>query len=189
VNTEPFDGRLVSGSRRAAGRDSSRLIARPRPGAAVLALVGTVRPAGTPSKMICCLSTGMPMPVSATENAMTSCARFRSSFSELHPAVAGWIVSDTSPWCVNLNAFDSRFLMICCSRFASVNSDFGSRGSRWIEKWHRLRLGDVAERPLDVALQLLERELADIDRRRFPTRSSTGSRMSLISIRRSLPDE
>ena len=32
-------------------------------------------------------------------------------------------VSVTWPWCVNLNALESRFLMICCRRLASVSID------------------------------------------------------------------
>ena len=36
------------------------------------------------------------------------------------PSVAGAISSATLPRCVNLNAFDSRFFRICCSRLASV---------------------------------------------------------------------
>ena len=40
-------------------------------------------------------------------------------------------VMATEPWCVNLKALDSRFLMICCRRLASVNIDFGRRWSNF----------------------------------------------------------
>ena len=43
------------------------------------------------SKMICCLSGGMPMPVSETEMASTVEARFRSSFSVFQPPCTGSI--------------------------------------------------------------------------------------------------
>ena len=65
-------------------RDSSRLMARPKPVPPYLRLV---EPSAcwNASKMICCLSDGMPMPVSETAMASTSDARFRSSFSGFHP--------------------------------------------------------------------------------------------------------
>src|SRR5207247_2437888 len=77
---------------------------------------------------------GMPMPVSDTAKQSTSGARFNSSLSGLHPPSAGSTVSVTCPWCVNLNALDSRFLMICWSRLASVWMARGSRGSSRV--WH-----------------------------------------------------
>ena len=40
-------------------------------------------------------------------------ARLRLSFSRLQPSAAGLTESETCPCCVNLNAFDSRFLITC----------------------------------------------------------------------------
>ena len=74
------------------------------------------------------------MPVSVTENAMTSEARLRLSFCGFHPDVAGSIASVTCPSCVNLKEFDSRFFRTCCRRFGSANIDFGSFGSRRMKK-------------------------------------------------------
>jgi hypothetical protein len=77
-------------------RESSREIARPRP---VPPYFRLVEPSAcwNASKMICCLSVGMPMPVSVTENSITSVARLRSSLSGLQPALAGRITRFTSP--------------------------------------------------------------------------------------------
>ena len=69
------------------------------------------------------------MPVSVTEIAITSVARFSVSMSRFQPASARSIVSVTPPWCVNLNALDSRFFSTCCRRFASVYIDGVSVGS------------------------------------------------------------
>ena len=101
-------------------RDNSRLIASPSPVPPYLRLV---QPSAcwNASKMICCLSDGMPMPVSDTAKQITSAARFSSSLSGVHPLRARLHASASpAPWCVNLNAFESRFLMICWSRLASV---------------------------------------------------------------------
>ncbi len=81
------------------------------------------------SKMICCLSGGMPMPVSDTEKASTWAALFRLSLSGLQPSRAGRTVIATRPWCVNLKELDSRFLMTCCSRLTSVSMYLGSDAS------------------------------------------------------------
>ena len=57
-----------------------------------------------------------------------SAARFRSSFSGLQPSRAGSTVSETRPWWVNLKALESRFLMTCWSRLASVKIACGRSG-------------------------------------------------------------
>ncbi len=61
-------------------------------------------------------------------------ARLSSSFSGFQPVLTGSTISDTVPECVNLKALDSRFLMTCCKRLASVNMARGSRGSSRIMK-------------------------------------------------------
>jgi hypothetical protein len=106
----------------------SRLIASPRPVPPYLRLV---EPSAcwNASKMICCFSGGMPMPVSLTLIWITVRARFSDSFSGFHPSVTGLISIATRPDSVNLNALDSRFLRICCKRLASVCIDRGSDGS------------------------------------------------------------
>ncbi len=81
------------------------------------------------SKMSCCFSGAMPMPVSATEKATTDPALFSSSLSIDQPEVTGITDSETEPSCVNLNALESRFLMICCMRLMSVNIERGRAGS------------------------------------------------------------
>jgi len=84
--------------------------------------------------MICCFSVEMPIPVSLTLKAMTCSAPSSDSASADQPEIAGPIVIDTLPTCVNLNAFDSRFLMICCRRLMSVTMIFGSAASRLTRK-------------------------------------------------------
>ena len=66
-------------------RAISRLIARPRPVPPYLRLV-LPSACWNASKMICCLSGGMPMPVSVTENATTASAAFSDSLSRLQPS-------------------------------------------------------------------------------------------------------
>ena len=129
MNVLPSPGALASLISPPSSFDSSRLIARPKP---VPPYLRDVEPSAcwNASKMICCLSGAMPMPVSVTENAMTWSAAARSSLSGDQPPAAGPIDSDTEPSCVNLNAFDSRFLMICCMRLMSVSIVRGSVGSR-----------------------------------------------------------
>ena len=56
--------------------------------------------------------------------------------------------------------------MICWSRLASVKIDFGSRGSNRIRNSDALGLGDVPERPLDVAVQVVQPQLAGVHHHR-----------------------
>ena len=74
------------------------------------------------------------MPVSVTENAITDRARFKVSIAGPQPPAAASTRSDTPPLSVNLNAFESRFLMICWSRFESVKIDRAIPGPISIEK-------------------------------------------------------
>ena len=69
------------------------------------------------------------MPVSLTLKAMTCSAPSSDSASDDQPETAGAIEIETLPTCVNLNALESRFLMICCSRLMSVTMVRGSAGS------------------------------------------------------------
>ncbi len=74
------------------------------------------------------------MPVSVTENAMTSEARFRLSFCGFHPDFAASIANVTCPSCVNLKELDRRFFNTCCRRFGSANIDRGRFGSWRMKK-------------------------------------------------------
>ena len=82
----PSPGALTSRISPPSRRDSSRLIARPRP---VPPYLREVEPSACwkASKMICCLSGEMPMPVSATAKAITWPARLSSSLSLDQPLV------------------------------------------------------------------------------------------------------
>ena len=101
-------------------RAISRLIDSPRPVPPNLRLV-VPSACWNASKISCCLSFAMPMPVSVTANAITVSALVeRSRFANRLPFSAARIVSVTPPCSVNLNAFESRFLSTCCSRWPSV---------------------------------------------------------------------
>ena len=79
--------------------------------------------------------------------------------------------------------------MICCSRFASVSIE---RGSSRIHPDHEidvLDLGHVAEGALDVLLQVVAATRRSDRPSTVPDSIFDRSRMSLISISRSLPDE
>ena len=77
-------------------------------GAAVLAAV-VPSACWNASKMMRCLSSGMPMPVSVTEKAMHRVGRVERSWSALQPLGASRSCSVTPPCSVNLKAFESRF--------------------------------------------------------------------------------
>ncbi len=96
-----------------------RLMERPRPVPPNCRLVPE-SPCWNASKMTACLSRGMPMPVSDTENAITVLAALSSSCSGFQPSVATSIRRVTRPRSVNLNALESRFLSTCCRRRPSV---------------------------------------------------------------------
>ena len=163
MNVLPTPGVLASRISPPSSRAISRLIARPRPVPPYLRLV-LPSACWNASKMICCLSGGMPMPVSVTENASTLSLELSDLVVRI-PAVVGRLhaCKRTWPWCVNLKALESRFLMTCCSRLASVMIDRGSSGSSSIDEVDALGLGHVAERALDVVVQVVEPQLADVD--------------------------
>ena len=50
--------------------------------------------------------------------------------------------------------------MICCSRLASVNIDFGRRGSKRIMKSTFFDFGDVLEGARDIAVQIVQPQFA-----------------------------
>ena len=101
-------------------RAISRLIERPSPVPPNLRLV-VPSACWNASKISCCLSFAMPMPVSLHRERdhrlrLVERCGWRSGF----PFSAFRIVSVTPPFSVNLNAFESRFLSTCCSRWPSV---------------------------------------------------------------------
>ncbi len=86
MNVLPLPGELTRRISPPRSREISRLIASPSPVPPYFRLV-LPSACWNASKMICCLSGGMPMPVSETEIASTADARFRSSFSVFQPAL------------------------------------------------------------------------------------------------------
>ena len=126
------------------------------------------------------------MPVSATWN-MTTPSAFRSVGSPKRVSLgAGAIVSVTEPDSVNLNAFESRFLITCCSRCSSVTTVAGSSSSTitpnsstfWSATGRKFRSTKSAS-----AAGVTGCGFTSI----FPASTFERSRMSLISSSRSEP--
>src|SRR5437870_11303567 len=71
----------------------------------------------------------MPMPVSATEKAITERAASSRPCPGVQPDCAGAMASETRPSLVNLNALASRFFSTCLRRPMSVLTSGGSAES------------------------------------------------------------
>ena len=112
VKVDPRPGALDSTISPPSRRAISRLMARPRPVPPYFRLV-VPSACWNASKMMRCLSSGIPMPVSRTEKAIHSWPARRGEPS------AEPIVKVTPPFSVNLNAFESRLRSTCCRRFES----------------------------------------------------------------------
>ncbi len=134
-----------------------------------------------------CLSGAMPMPVSRTAKPIT-CSAVRSFSLRKRTPSAGVIRSSISPSGVNLNAFESRFLSTCWSRFGSVWIASGSPSSRLMVK--------ARARSLATSRNIRSRSAASPSN--GTGSGSTGiapdsiferSRISLMRARRSEPEE
>ena len=120
MNVLPSPGVLSTRISPPSSRAISRLIERPRPVPPYLRLV-VPSACWNASKISCCLSFGMPMPVSRTSKAMHRLGAGRACGSRTGaPSRRGGSSASRRPASVNLNAFDSRFLSTCCSRCPSV---------------------------------------------------------------------
>ena len=140
------------------------------------------------SKMSRCFSGATPMPVSSTVNATTCCALVSTAWSGLQPRVAMPTLTCTCPCDVNLTAFESRFLRICCSRFGSLTIDRGRSGARrtlngrfFASATCRKLRSIVSRRPANV--------MSSTSTVTVPDSIFDRSRMSLIRCSRSDPDE
>ncbi len=120
----PSPGTLVKRISPPRRRAISRLMARPRPVPPYLRLV-LPSACWKASKMICCFSGEIPIPVSVTETARTERARFKDSIWGPQPSLTGSTRSVTRPRSVNLKALESRFLMTCWKRVESVKIERG----------------------------------------------------------------
>ena len=185
MKVEPLSGSLSTFNSPPRVRVISRLIDRPRPVPPYLRLV-VPSACWKASKMIRCLSSGMPMPLSHTEKASTWPEVFRCSLPGLQPLSTRFTLSLTSPAAVNLKALDSRFLMICCSRLSSVYMAAGRAGSRSIRKpsflswaiWAKVR---------SIWSRRESKRVSPMSRVTVPDSIFDRSRMSLISPSRSEP--
>ena len=128
----------------------------------------------------------MPMPVSLTENATTPGAALSTGWSGVHPPAAGAICSVTRPRSVNLSAFESRFLSTCCRRFGSVCSSGGRFGARSTVKLSRL-VSATGRNVRSSSSRTAVKSTGPASTVTVPDSIFARSRMSLISVRRSLP--
>ena len=105
------------------------------------------------------------MPVSVTENAMTVGARFRLSFSRTPAATSPARSSSvTLPLVRELERVRQQVLEDLLQPLGvGEHRRAAGSGPSWIDEVDALRLGHVAERALDVAAQLVEAQLADVD--------------------------
>ena len=104
----------------------------------------------------------MPMPVSATRNAIASPARESVSLSAFQPPVTTSTENETSPRSVNLNAFESRFLRTCWRRFASVTQRARQVAREVAPEAQALRVRHVLEGAVDEGRELGEADLARV---------------------------
>ena len=141
-------------------RAISRLIDRPRP---VPPYLREVVPSAcwNASKIRLSLSSGIPTPVSMTENPITrsAAAERRRSAARSGPADIR-STSVTPPAWVNLNAFDSRFFSTWPSRCSSETIDAGSAGS----------ISTLNDRPFCSAMCRNARSASSIDIRQCDRR-------------------
>ena len=138
------------------------------------------------SKISCCLSRAMPMPVSATEKPTTPPPR-NASFMKRVPGLARCTRRVTDPRAVNLRAFASRFLRTCCNRCGSV----------WMCVGRSTSTSVLNVRSFCSASGRNDRSTKSERSDSATSRGSTGilpastfdkSRISLISVSRSPPD-
>ena len=78
------------------------------------------------SKSFSSLSAGMPMPVSRTLNCSIGVASPPSASGLISPASAIWISTSTSPWSVNLTAFETRLTSTWRMRVTSPKTAGGT---------------------------------------------------------------
>jgi hypothetical protein len=136
--------------------------------------------------MICCCSLGMPMPVSATEKAITWSAWLSMRLDGRQPSVTGRTRSTTLPWSVNLKALERRFLSTCCTRRGSVSMARGRPGSASISNssplawatWRKVRSQNSSMAPSSTSSSAIAM---------VPDSILLRSRMSLMSRSRSEP--
>ena len=189
MNTLPAPGALTSRISPPSSLDSSRLIARPRPVPPYLRLVRAVGLLERLEDDLLLVGRDADAGVAHREGDHALGARRAPRPRATSPRSPARSMSETLPTWVNLNAFDSRFLMICCRRLMSVCMVFGSAGSRL----------DAGTRPASTrrcAGRCARRSAAGPRSAARSTSTATvpdsifdRSRMSAISASSSLPDE
>ena len=114
------------------------------------------------------------MPVSTTEKASTDLARL-SAVVVGAPAVLGRLDAQRDRALLGeLEGVGEQVLEDLLQALGvGVDGRAAVRRSSSIAKSQALGVGDVAEGALDVVVQIAEAQLADLDRRPCPTRSST----------------
>ena len=185
MKTLPLPGSLLSVISPPSRPTSSRQIESPSPVPPYLRLV-VPSPCAKASKIDRCMSWGIPIPVSVTLSATTPSAAVK--LSRLQPDVTGAARNSTFPLSVNLKALLSRLLRICCSRCGSVGMDFGIRGSSSMVK-ASLVTSATCRNVRSSSGSISDTGQSLISSATVPDSIFEMSRMSLISFRRSLPDD
>ena len=182
----PFFGSLCRWISPPSSLAISRLMDSPRP---VPPYLRAVEPSAcwNASKMMRCLSFGMPMPVSVTEKASTCRERLSTSWSNRFSRSASATFILTLPSSVNLKALDRRFFSTCCRRCGSVRMCRGVPGATSTEKaspfWSATGRKARSMNWLSSA-RTMSRGSTCI----FPASTLERSRISLMRLSRSPPD-
>ena len=155
MNVLPLRGALTRRISPPSSRVSSRLIASPRPVPPYLRLV-LPSACWNASKMICCLSGEMPMPVSRTDIAITSDARFSVSFCGSQPDAHRVHRQRHAALVGELERVGQQVLQHLLQPLQVREHRRRQPRIDAQEEVDALRFGNVAERALDVALQLVQ---------------------------------
>ena len=168
-------------------RDSSRLMARPSPVPPYLRLV-LPSACWNASKMICCLSGEMPMPVSDTRRPAPPRPGSGPRSRDSSRPCAGSTVKRHLAVVRELEGVGQQVLDDLLQPLGVGEDRLGQLRIEADEEVDVLRLGHVPEGALDVAVQVVQAQLA-ASTTTVPDSILDRSRMSLMSISRSLPDE
>ena len=170
----PRPSALLSANVPPSRRTSSSEIERPRPVPPYFRLIVPSACRNGSNTVFCC-SSEMPIPVSMTDSAICSSGTRR-------------ILSSTLPFSVNLTAFDSRLRKICSSLCRSVSIDDGHSGSISILNFTSFFSASGAKRSERSLVRRVSATGSGLISM-CPASIFDRSRMSLMRVRRSLPED
>ena len=138
------------------------------------------------SKMIRCFSGGMPMPVSATSNATTVGACFRTGWSGLQPPIAGETVQPHAALLGELERVRQQVLQHLLQALAVGDHAAVEVGSSCTSN-DRLRLSASCRNGRATMSSRLVKKISSASTETVPDSIFDRSRMSLIRFSRSVP--